>query len=197
MLMDFPVAVTVGAERYSVVCRDVSTAVFFYQYPATVQDDAIMTWLLGLLTRVAVTPALTLEHVHRLDHGAFEGVLGYCHAVGWFTEENLQHHAAMEGPIGIAMRRYQQSLGALSPDLLPIPASVPASFAASHLPYIGSMAPVVRQRVRAVARAGRVLASVVWNAPISETMLNYRLLIEDDQASGELRGDDALIGFED
>jgi hypothetical protein len=42
-----------------------------------------------------------------------------------------------------------------------------------------------------------VLASVVWNAPISETMLNYRLLIEDDQASGELRGDDALIGFED
>ena len=197
MLHDFPVAVTMGAERYVVICRDVSTAVFFYEYP-----DATLTgttdWLLGLLTRVAVTPALTLEHVHRLDHGAFEGVLGYCHAVGWFTDENLAHHAALDGPIGEATRAYQQSLGALSSDLLPIPASVVARFDSSHLPYIRGMAASVRRLVRRVAQSGRVLPSQIWNAPISETMLNYRLLVEDEAKSNPgLTGDDAMIGFLD
>jgi hypothetical protein len=202
VLQDFPVAVTMGAERYTVICRDVPTAVFFYRYPdVKAGDDATTAWLLGLLTRVAVAPVLTLEHIHRLDHGAFEGVLGYCHAVGWFTDENLAHHAAMDGPIGEATREYQRSLGALSSELLPIPASVPPLFESSHMPFISEMVPVVRKRIRMVAKAGRVLPITVWNAPISETMFNYRLLIEDEQKPGgslnALSGDDALIGFED
>lgn len=202
MLQDFPVAVTMGAERYAVICRDVPTAVFFYRYPdATSGEMATMDWLLSLLTRAAVAPILTLEHVHRLDHGAFEGVLGYCHAVGWFTNEDLAHHAAMDGPIGIATRDYQQSLGALSRELLPVGTSVSPVFEASHMPFISEMAPVVRRRVRMVAKAGRVLPITVWNAPISETMFNYRLLIEDEQKPGGslngLSGDDALIGFVD
>lgn len=191
-----------GPERYVVICRDVPTAVFFYHYPDAKSGDAAVTdWLLGLLTRVAVAPVLTLEHIHRLDHGAFEGVLGYCHAVGWFTNENLRHHAAMDGPIGAATRQYQRSLGALSRELLPIGTDVRPVFEASHMPFISEMAPVVRKRVRMVAKAGRVLPIVVWNAPISETMFNYRLLIEDEQKPGgslnALSGDDALIGFED
>jgi hypothetical protein len=202
VLQDFPVAVTMGTERYAVICRDVPTAVFFYHYPDVKSgDEATTEWLLGLLTRVAVAPVLTLEHIHRLDHGAFEGVLGYCHAVGWFTDENLAHHAALDGPIGDATRAYQRSLGALSRDLLQVGTSVAPIFETSHMPYIRGMSSIVRQRVRVVAKAGRVLPSVIWNAPISETMLNYRLLIEDEQKPGgslnELTGDDALIGFED
>lgn len=202
MLHDFPVAVTMGAERFTVICRDVPTAVFFYRYPdGTSGDAATIDWLLGLLTRVSVAPVLTLEHLHRLDHGAFEGSLGYCHAVGWLTDEDLAHHAAMDGPIGVATRQYQQSLGALSSALLPVGTSALPVFEAAHMPFIHGMAPFVRKRVRAVAKSGRVLPSVIWNGPISEMNLNYRLLIEDEQKPGgslsALSGDDALIGFED
>src|SRR5678809_274285 len=70
MLHDFPVAVTMGTERYVIICRDVPTAVFFYQYPE--KTDLITDWIMGLLTRVSVAPVLTLEHVQRLDEGSFE-----------------------------------------------------------------------------------------------------------------------------
>ena len=214
MLSDFPVAVTLNGERYVVICRDVPTAVFFYGYPnvppgtqcAEKQTAAermaeyvrIQTWMLELLTRAAVAPVLSIESVHRLGEGALEGVCAYGHAVGWFTDEDLERQAAHEGGIGAATRAYQQSIGALADEILPAPVVQPKIFRDQHMPYVGQIAPNIRDKIAVLARRCHVRPSTIWLSPISETMVDYRILLESKApAATELTGDDALIGWAD
>jgi hypothetical protein len=215
VLHDFPVAVTLNGERYIVICRDLPTAVFFYGYPnvppGTKCYDAqtaaermaefvqIQTWMLNLLARAAVDPILTLESVHRLGEGALEGVCGYGHAVGWFTDEDLERQAAQEGGIGAATRAYQQSLGALAEEVLPAPTTPVRLFREQHMPYVRQIAPNIRDKIAMLARRCHVRPSVIWLSPISETMVDYRILLDSKApaAGTELTGDDALIGWAD
>jgi hypothetical protein len=207
VLADFPVAVSLNGERYVVVCRDVSTASFFYQYPEL--EDAkteagkraeflnTQTWMFHLLTRVTVDPVLSIDLVQRLDDGAIEAVVAYCHAVGWFTDADLARQAAVEGPIGAAARYYQQSLGALADEVLPTAVTPPRLFRDQHLPYVHEIAPSVRAKVRAIADRTHTRPSTIWLSPISETMIDYRILIDGDETAParELTGEDAQIGF--
>ena len=215
MLSDFPVAVGLAGERYVVICRDVPTAVFFYGYPnvppgtkcSEGQTDAerqaeyrqIQAWMMNLLARAAVDPVLSIEHVYQLGDGALEAVFGYGHAVGWFTDEDIDRQAAQGGEIGEATRRYRQSLGALSEEILPAPSRPTPIFRERHMPYVGAIAPNIRGAIRKLALKTRTRPSVIWLSPISETMVDYRILLDEAKpgAADELQGDDALIGFED
>ena len=195
MLADFPVAVMWEGERMIVICRDVPTAVFFHGYPnvppgtqcSEKQGHAerheellkMLEWSHELLTRVAVNPQLTLEVVHRLDDSAFEAALSYCYAVGWFTDKDVDGYCAIDGPLGEAARRYRQSFGALSAEILPAPVSVEPRVDVAHMPFVGQIAPNIRQKIRMLAQRCRVRPSALWQSPISETMLDYRLMIED------------------
>jgi hypothetical protein len=207
-LADFPVAVSLNGERYVVICRDVSTALFFYRYPTVTASKtdaeqraewlATQDWMFHLLTRVTVDPVLSIDYVRSLDEGALEAGVAYCHAVGWFTDEDLARQASVEGQIGAAARWYQQSLGALADEVLPVPVSPPPLFRDQHMPYVHQIAPTIRAKIRDIAQRARVRPSAIWLSPISETMLDYRILFDNQKGvSHELTGDDALIGFED
>jgi hypothetical protein len=206
-LADFPVAVSLNGERYVVICRDVSTASFLYEYPEADKADSdprtaflsTKRWMFNLLTRVAVDPRLSIEYVNSLDDGALDGCVAYCHAVGFITAEILAQQATVEGQIGDAARRYQQSLGALSEEILPATVETPRIFRDEHMPYIREIAPSWRAKIREIAVRTRTRPSAIWLSPISETMLDYRILFDANQkgVSHELTGDDALIGFED
>lgn len=215
MLADFPVAIEVAGERWGIICRDVPTAVFFYGFPnslpttpcydgASRQERAreierLHDWMLRLLPRVAVTPELTDEIVQRLDEGALDAVVGYLHAIGWIGDEDLERQVAMPGAEGRAARRYQQSRGALAEELLPVPVQQAARYASHHLPFAQDLAPNVRLAVREVAKRAHVRPSVLWQGPISDFLLDFRLLIQDESKEPASRGltpEDAAIGFE-
>lgn len=206
-------AVGLGSERYKIICRDVPTAVFFYGFPNSLpmtqcfegSDEAqkkreltaLHDWMFGLLPRVAVEPRLTPELVARLDEGALEAVVGYLHAVGWIVDEDLEKQAAIEGAMGQAARRYQQSRGALAEEMLPVAAGETPRYADQHQPFTTDLAPNIRLAIREVAKRAHVRPSLLWRTPISEYLLDFRLLIQDEKAQGGgvLSGDDALIGF--
>jgi hypothetical protein len=206
MLADFPVAVSLNGERYIVICRDVTTASFFYEYPEVAagtteldqRTDYMNTrrWIFGLVTRVLVDPILSIDAVNSLDEGALDAGVAYCHAVGYFTDELLAIHADLGGELGAAVRRYQQSLGALSDKILPAPSATPPLFRHEHMPYIRQAAPGVRAKIRAIADRTHTRPSAIWLSPISETMIDYHILIDgDDTTANELTGEDARIGF--
>lgn len=206
MLLDFPVAVSWAGERYTVICRDVATAVFFYGFPNSLPatpcyDEAskdeqrnevrrLEDWMYQLLPRVAVEPVLTDETVRRLDEGALEGVVGYLHAVGWIPTEDLQKY-------GGAATRYQQSIGALADQVLQVQTTQAPVYKGRHLPFVQEMAPNIRMMLREVAKLAHVRPSVLWQTPISEFLMDYRLLVQDERkdSNNVLTGDDARIGF--
>jgi hypothetical protein len=205
VLSDFPVAVSLNGERYIVTCRDVTTASFFFEYPDVASGKTVIhqradymntrRWMFGLLARAVVDPVLSIDYLNSLDEGALEAGVAYCHAVGWFTDELLAAHADLEGELGAATRRYQQSLGALSENILPAPIATTPLFRHEHLPYIRQASPSVRARIRAIADRTHTRPSAIWLSPISETMIDYHMLDDGEPTSSELTGDDAQIGF--
>jgi len=215
MLADFPVATSLEGERYVIVCRDIATAVFFYEYPdvpllteCSDKESAeaqrrnwsqTMQWLRGVLVRATVEPPLTLELVNRLDAGALEAILGYAHAVGYWSDEQLQKQAAEPGDRGESTRAYLRTLGAMADEILPAPAIVAPRFGAVHMPFVRDLAPNVRRRVAELAAKTGVRPSAILNSPISETLLDYRILRDAQQYSSDpayqLTGDDARIGY--
>src|SRR5262245_42368054 len=215
LLGDFPLGVSLGAERYTVICRDVPTAVFWFGFPNTLPMmpcfesstngeqrsyvERLHTWMLELIPRVAVSPVLTQEIIYRLDDAALDLVIGYLHGVGMFSDDDVKGQAANDGPHGLAARRYLETMGAMAEELLPAqPVESPRLYAKAHLPFVRDMAPNVRLAVREVAKRGHALPSVVWQLPISEFLLNFHLLITDEPRPGQpgLTPEDALIGFE-
>ena len=213
MLADFPVALSHEGERYIVVCRDVPTAVFFHGFPNALPmtpcyenssereqwayHRRLREWMLELLPRVAVDPVLTPELVHRLDDAALDLDMGYLHAVGWIGDEDLDKQAAIDGPMGEAARRYRQALGALAEELLPVTSSLPRRYGQQHRPFVGAMAPNIKLAIREVAVRAHVRPSALWQAPISEFLLDFQLLIRDQPTSSpQIHPDDAAIGFE-
>jgi hypothetical protein len=195
VLADFQVAVTLEGERHIVICRDVPTAVFFYGFPnvppatkcSQKQTDAerhaewlqTQTWAFEMLSRATVTPHLPVDMLYRLDDGAFDGIVAYWYAVGWFTDDDLDRQAELEGPIGEATKRFRQSLGALADELLPVPEPASKEYRMAHLPFVGDIAPNVRAKIRLLALKTHTRPSILWQSPISETMLDYRLMVDD------------------
>jgi hypothetical protein len=230
VLGDFPVAVTIRTqkhceepdceycallgrwERFAVICRDVSTAEFFYGFPNALptmpcydtapeaeqrrEDDRTRAWMFALIPRVAVEPTLSLEIIHRLDESALELIVGYLHAVGWIDDQQLQESAARDDVHGRAARRYQQAIGSLADELLPVPSQPSAKYSTRHLPFVRDMAPNVRLAIREVARLAHVRPSLLWQTPISEFLLDFRLLKDEAQRTSALSPEDAAIGFE-
>lgn len=212
MLPDFPVALNYGGERHKVECRDVATAVFFHGFPnalpmtpcydgsSEAQQWAYMhrlrAWMLELLPRVAVNPVLTPELVHRLDDGALDLNVGYLHAVGWISDEDLEKQAARSDAMGDAARRYLQTLGALADEYLPVVTPAPRLYGREHRPFVGAMAPNIKLAIREVAVRAHVRPSTLWQAPISEFLLDFQLLIREAPRSDGIHPDDAAIGFE-
>jgi hypothetical protein len=214
VLDDFPIGVSRGPERFTVICRDVPTAVFFYEFPNSLpmtacfeqspeaqkraEFDRFIAWMFGLLPRVAVEPRLSLEVMHRLEEAAaLEGVIGYLHAVGWVLDEDLARQAAMEGEWGEAARRYQRTRGALGDEMLPVISTAPPRYGDLHKPFTTELAPNIRLALRDVAKRARVRPSLLWRTPISEYLLDFRLLIKDERPGSHLlTPEDAAIGFE-
>lgn len=206
MLADFPVAVTLEGERYALIARDVSTATFFHGFPNSLpmtdcfrwgqreqqerDVDVLETWMFSLLPRVVIEPALTGELVHRLGDGAFEGVVGYLHAVGWILPEDLERAMAMEGAMGRAATQYARTLGALADELLPVSVATdrPRSFRSSIEPFVSVMAPNIRLAVREIAKRARVRPSLLWQSSISEFIYDWRVLLGDEIEAAASRG---------
>lgn len=196
MLADFPVAIG----EYTVICRDVPTAVFFFEFPDTLtaSPKAQIAWMMGLLTRVTVDPELSLEHVYRLDESALEAVVGYQHTVGWIDDGKLLERANEPGEVGRAARRYRASIGALADERLIVGPAVMPRYHQHHRPFVGEIPTQIRGIVRRLAAETHTRPSLLWQSPISEFLLDYRIVLADteNQRRDVLTGDDALIGFE-
>lgn len=200
MLDPFPVAVEIGG-RYAVICRDVETAAFFYGAPNALPTMAcyerlswterletwirLKDWMLGLLPRVAVAPALTPEIVARLADASLDLVVGYLHAVGWITWADVERQSEAGGEFGAAAQRYRRLLGEFAAEPLPVglPASPPL-YGARHLPLIAEVAPNIRTMIRMVAQRAHVRPSRLWAGPISEFVFDWRTLVAEDPAGG-------------
>jgi hypothetical protein len=193
VLPDFPIELELNGERRSVIARDVPTALFFAGFPDSVPMArcfeeagadgrrrivaALETWVDALLTRVVVTPRLSLELVHRLGPARDTIADAYLRGIGWIEG----------GPLPTTDAEL------LAPDRREHLPETWASLGAA----VAVPAPNLRTALRMLSARGRVLPSVLWALPISEWIWNFRVLLSDRLKRAELPGEIEAIGFED
>lgn len=193
MLPDFAISVALeGLGGRVLVARDVPACVFFYDFPRSVpftecwiaeSDEGrsrinarLEEWVDGLLTRVVVTPRLTLELVRRLGAARNQVALGYLRTIGWIEADEEAVPATAEL---LASARGEPDPGRGAPPALRIWTAPPE--------------PALKGALRLLAAKGRALPSVLWGLPISEWIFNWRVLLQEDLLAREAERQDEWL----
>lgn len=205
-LPNFLLPITLQGETVSLLARDVTVAEFFHGFPNSAPampcydketpegrhgiTAALEGWADALLTRVVVTPALSLAVVQRLGLARDEALLRYLRTVGWITE------GAMAEPA----RRLEP---AAPPAEVETWSRMEAAWIVSLPPFTTVPVDNIKAAIKLISSKCRTAPHVVWTSwHISEFLWDWRVLLQDDllkRAGAGADGQDLLreIGIED